>query len=51
MSCKKFLSKKIADNMREYNAGTLLSNGHKITSRKQAIAIAYSIVRRSGCKI
>jgi len=44
MSCKKFLSEKIADNMREFKAG-------KFKSREQAIAVAYSIVRRSGCKI
>lgn len=53
MSCKKFLSKKIADNMREFNAGKLLSNGRKITSKQQAIAIAYSQVRNGNpkCKI
>ena len=51
MKCKKFLSNKISDIMREYNSGKLMSNGRKINSRKQAIAIAYSIVRNSGCKI
>jgi hypothetical protein len=53
MTCKEFLSKKIANNTREFNAGTLLSNGRKITSRQQAIAIAYSIVRKSNprCKL
>jgi len=51
MSCKEFLSKKIAENMREFNSGKLLSNGRRITSRKQAIAIAYSIAKRAGCRI
>ena len=52
MTCKEFLSKKIAENMREFNAGTLMSNGRKIQNRKQAIAIAYSQVRRGNprCK-
>ena len=52
MTCKEFLSKKIAENMREFKAGKLLSNGRKITSRKQAIAIGYSQVRRGNprCK-
>jgi hypothetical protein len=45
MTCKQFLSKKIADNMREFKAG-------KFKSREQAIAIAYSQVRRGNprCK-
>lgn len=51
MSCKDFLSAKIAENMREFKKGKLLSNGRKITNRKQAIAISYSTVRNSGCKI
>jgi len=52
MTCKEFLSQKIAGNMREFNGGKRLSNGQKITSKRQAIAIAYSQVRRGNprCK-
>jgi hypothetical protein len=51
MSCKEFLRKKIVYNIREFKNGTLMSNGRKINSRPQAIAIAYSQVRNSGCKL
>ena len=51
MTCKEFLRKKIAINMREYKSGHRLSNGRKITSPQQAIAIAYSQVRTNAkCK-
>jgi hypothetical protein len=45
MTCKKFLSMKIADNMREFKEG-------KFKSREQAIAVAYSQVRKGNprCK-
>lgn len=53
MTCKQYLSKKIANNIREFKGGTILSNGRKITSRKQAIAIAYQQVRKGNprCRI
>jgi hypothetical protein len=52
MSCKEFLSEKIAKNMREFKAGKLLSNGKKVTDRKQVLAISYSQVRTGNprCK-
>ncbi len=50
MKCKNFLSKKISENMKKYKSGKRMSNGRKITSRKQAIAISYSQVRKAGCK-
>jgi Family of unknown function (DUF6496) len=38
--------------MHEYKTGTLKSGGHKkVTSRKQAVAIALSEARKSGAKI
>jgi Family of unknown function (DUF6496) len=38
--------------MHEYKAGTLKSGGRKkVTSRKQAVAIALSEARKSGAKI
>lgn len=48
LTCKQFLSKKIAENIREFNRGKVLSNGRRITSRKQAIAIAYSVIKRDN---
>jgi hypothetical protein len=43
---------KIAKVMREKKHGTLKSgSGHKVTSRKQAVAIALSEARKSGAKI
>ncbi len=44
-TCKKAVSKKIATNMKEYEKGTF-------TSRKQAIAVAYSQTQkdRPACK-
>jgi hypothetical protein len=51
MTCRDFLSSKIRDNMREFKNKKRLSNGRIITSRKQAIAIAYQEVRNAGCKI
>ncbi len=51
MTCKEFLSNKIAHNIREFKRGKILSNGRKIKSIKQAIAISYSQVKKSGCKL
>ncbi len=47
MTCKEFLSKKIASNIREFKTKS------KFKSREQAIAVAYSQVRRGNlrCKI
>jgi Family of unknown function (DUF6496) len=43
---------KIAKVMREKKYGTLKSgSGHKVKSRKQAVAIALSEARKSGAKI
>jgi Family of unknown function (DUF6496) len=43
---------KIAKVMRENKHGTLKSgSGHKVKSRKQAVAIALSEARKSGAKI
>jgi len=43
---------KIAKVMREKKQGTLKSgSGKKVTSRKQAVAIALSEARKSGAKI
>jgi len=44
-TCKQDVSKKIADNTKEFKKG-------KFGSRKQAIAVAYSQVskKRPGCK-
>lgn len=44
MSCKEFLGRKIAENMRELKKG-------KFSSRAQAIAVSYSQVRASGCRL
>lgn len=45
-------SKKVRKVMRERKRGTLRSSsGQKVTSRKQAIAIALSEARRSGAKV
>jgi len=44
--CKKQLSDKIRINMREFKKGTILKNGRPITSRKQAIAISYSQIKK-----
>jgi hypothetical protein len=46
--CRKLLSKKIRENMREYKSGKLMSNGRRITSRGQCIAISYSQVRKAN---
>ena len=44
--------RKIAKVMREKKHGTLKSgSGHKVRSRKQAVAIALSEARKSGAKI
>jgi hypothetical protein len=44
--------KKVATVMRERKRGTLRSSsGDKVTSRKQAIAIALSEARRAGAKV
>jgi len=51
MTCKEFLGHKIAHNMREFKKGKRLSNGRRISSRRQAIAMAYSQVRKAGCRI
>jgi hypothetical protein len=43
---------KIAKVMREHKHGSLKSgSGHKVKSRKQAVAIALSEARRSGARI
>ena len=43
---------KVAKNMKEYKAGNLSdSHGHKVTDRKQAIAIGLDEARRSGAKV
>ena len=43
---------KVAKVMREKKRGTLKSgSGHKVKSRKQAVAIALSEARKSGAKI
>lgn len=43
---------KVAKVMREKKHGTLKSgSGHKVKSRKQAVAIALSEARKSGAKI
>ncbi len=45
-------SQKVRKVMRERKRGTLRSSsGKKVTSRKQAIAIALSEARRSGAKV
>jgi hypothetical protein len=44
--------KKIEKVMREQKQGTLVSgSGKKVTSRKQAVAIALSEARKAGAKI
>ena len=44
--------RKIAKVMREKKHGTLRSgSGHKVKSRKQAVAIALSEARKSGARI
>jgi hypothetical protein len=44
--------RKIAKVMREKKHGTLKSgSGHKVKSRKQAVAIALSEARKAGAKI
>ena len=44
--------RKIAKVLREKKHGTLKSgSGHKVKSRKQAVAIALSEARKSGAKI
>ena len=44
--------RKIAKVMRERKHGTLRSgSGHKVKSRKQAVAIALSEARKSGARI
>ena len=44
--------RKVAKVMREHKHGTLKSgSGHKVKSRKQAVAIALSEARKSGAKI
>lgn len=48
----KKVSKKVETVMREKKRGTLRSgSGKKVTSRKQAIAIALSEARKSGAKV
>jgi Family of unknown function (DUF6496) len=45
-------SKKVKQAMHERKRGTLRSgSGRKVTSRKQAIAIALSQARKSGAKV
>lgn len=45
-------SKKVEQVMREKKRGTLRSgSGKKVTSRKQAIAIGLSEVRKAGAKV
>lgn len=45
-------SRKVETVMREKKRGTLTSgSGKKVTSRKQAIAIALSEARKSGAKV
>jgi hypothetical protein len=45
-------SRKVHKVMKEHKAGTLKSgSGKKVTSRKQAVAIALSEARKSGAKI
>lgn len=44
--------KKIHKVMKEYESGTLKSSsGRKVTSRKQAVAMALSEARQAGAKI
>jgi hypothetical protein len=44
--------RKIHKVMKEYKEGALASaNGRKVTSRKQAVAIAFSEARQSGARI
>jgi hypothetical protein len=46
------MATKIEKVMHEYKSGTLKSGGRKkVTSRKQAVAIALSEARKSGAKI
>lgn len=51
MSCKAFLKRKIGDNLHEFSTGKTLSNGRKIFSRSQAIAIGYDQARKAGCRV
>jgi hypothetical protein len=45
-------SKQVETEMREFNEGKLKSgSGQKVTSRKQAIAIALSEARKKGAKV
>lgn len=49
MATKAEKARKIARVMREYDKGTLKSsNGRKVTSQKQALAIAYSEAEQLG---
>ncbi len=50
---RKAASRKVAKVMHEMKAGTLRSgrSGKKVTSRKQAIAIALSEARKAGARI
>ncbi len=52
-SCKTRLSRKIAQNMKEYKSKKKMNNGRRITSRKQAIAISYSQIKKKfpHCKV
>lgn len=47
---KKELSRKISKNIREFKQRKTMSNGRKISSAKQAVAIAYSQVKPSKKK-
>lgn len=46
MKESEYLKKKIGANIREYEKGTKMSNGKRIESKKQALAIAYSEARK-----
>jgi hypothetical protein len=52
MATKKKGARKVHRVMKEHKEGKLKSgSGHKVTSRKQAVAIALSEARKSGAKI
>jgi hypothetical protein len=50
MNCREFLRKKIRENMRKYKSGKLMSNGRRIGSRQQAIAISYNQAKKVRCR-
>lgn len=45
--CKAYLRNKISKNIHEFKKRSILKNGRRITSIKQALAISYSQTRKA----